>query len=236
MNETISNQVVAHKVVDYLKEKTEIFFSPRPLSYYHPREGTWFIVPSAQWPAYRYGKIILYGAGDAFHVGIYLEKGMGPEAQKFHRTEAFKRQWIREDWIWHDFMEDLKSGKFEKKIAEISQAVGLPLRLVVQAGSAVNEDPKISSGLIDELDRSLIFSCTDGDIVLVHDELPADMRMMSKCTTVNDLTVFFENSKLDWHWIDFYLVCEIERNQYERIPETALHFVNSYRDLFEYAN
>jgi len=53
----------------------------RPWNPYEPAHTEWFLVPSTEWPAYRFGKLYIDRSGDAEQMscGFYIERGLGPQ-------------------------------------------------------------------------------------------------------------------------------------------------------------
>ena len=55
-----SARELAHGLNDQLK----LGLTPRPWNLYSPADTFWWLVPSTDWPAYRYGKLAFSGARD----------------------------------------------------------------------------------------------------------------------------------------------------------------------------
>ena len=49
----------------------------RPFNRFEPVDSIWWLVPSAEWPAFQYSKIFVnpLSATNKYEVGLYLEKG-----------------------------------------------------------------------------------------------------------------------------------------------------------------
>jgi hypothetical protein len=73
MSNDISTNVVAHKVLEELKNRGFDHFTLRPWNLYKPENTLWWLVPSKDWPSYKYGKIAIYKPknSDSLRVGFH---------------------------------------------------------------------------------------------------------------------------------------------------------------------
>lgn len=84
----------AHDLAHGLNERLKLRLTPRPWNLYSPTDTFWWLIPSTEWPAYRYGKLAfsvakdvprkdLLGLNDAaieldtIFAGFNVEKGYG---------------------------------------------------------------------------------------------------------------------------------------------------------------
>src|SRR5438874_9195158 len=64
--------------------------TPRPWIFQEPNTCHWWLVPSAEWPAYKHGKLYFGWANDertGFLVGFHVEKGLGTSVKAVYRSE-----------------------------------------------------------------------------------------------------------------------------------------------------
>ncbi|NMR85766.1 hypothetical protein HKB06_08165, partial [Vibrio parahaemolyticus] len=102
----------------------------------------WWLVPSKEWPSYKYGKIAIYKAdkSDALRVGFYLEKGISSKAGKMLDPRTADKLCIKSDWVWHTFVDDIKNGKFKEILNEISKELNTPINLLIQASAIMDKE------------------------------------------------------------------------------------------------
>ena len=227
----ISNQVIIHRVLEFLKNKGYKGLTARPWNYFKPESTLWWLVPSTEWPAYKYGKLVLSRKKEGYEIGLNIEKGISEKVCQV--LNGKKDLCVRDDWVWNDFLEDLLKGKFENNLEEISNAANKPVKVLVQASTVNNEyDPyseKIE-GL--ETEHVISFKYSDGNFECIQDELKGEMRRYGNISKVSDLNKIFVSKDMEWFWIDIYIVLEAGNENIEQIPEYALIFVEKYGDLF----
>ena len=67
-NDRISNQVIIHQILKDLKNRGYEGFTARPWNYFKPESTLWWLVPSTEWPSYKYGKLVLYRAKEGYRI------------------------------------------------------------------------------------------------------------------------------------------------------------------------
>lgn len=75
----------------------------RPFNRFEPADSIWWLVPSAEWPAFQYNKIFVNPAkgADKYEVGLYLEKGHGSNILLVEGDKPSNRvQVMTNDWGW----------------------------------------------------------------------------------------------------------------------------------------
>lgn len=88
---------------------------------YNPEESECWVIPvkSAD-VAYNYGKILFKKKDDnQMFCGFNFEKGLDP-ITKYVWTSSKGKRWIMDkSWIWHRFIDDMRSGELRKKVAAV---------------------------------------------------------------------------------------------------------------------
>src|SRR5450631_1815883 len=99
--------------VDHLK------LTPRPWIFQEPNTCHWWLVPSTDWPASKYGKLYFdwsNGHRNGFLVGFHVEKGLGASAKAVYPKA--KGQFLEEDWQWNRLLSSLDDQTFEESLAK----------------------------------------------------------------------------------------------------------------------
>jgi hypothetical protein len=132
----------ACKSVQTVKAARNAALSARPWNYRKPRTTDWWLVPSddeGNWPAYRFGKFH-FGVDEsgAIELGLYVEKGLSATAGKAMGFSA--NMVMADDWLWHSFLRDIRSGAVAETAARTAQAAGLEAWIAVLAGIPMPPD------------------------------------------------------------------------------------------------
>ncbi len=232
-NEMISNQVITHEIMKALKVSGYDGFTARPWNYFKPETTLWWLVPSTEWPSYKYGKLVLYRTKDGYRVGLHIEKGISELAGQMLSSKGARKLCVKPDWAWNNFISDLSNGIFENKLNGISKSAKLPLRISLQASNVTGEyDPyseKIE-GL--ETDHTIAFEYENGELKILQDELKGEMRKFGNVDKLTDLISVFQEKDMDWFWIDMFVTAEVEISDKTHINELALTFVKFYNEMF----
>jgi len=119
------------RVLEDSKQKPVL--TARPYDFYNP-DSAWWLIPSTEWPAYKYGKFdfrypdLAHGKDKRYlTTGILVEKGITKEWQ---RRYGLKDNLVMEStWRWHSFLEDIESGFFINTLSRIKPLVPVELWL-----------------------------------------------------------------------------------------------------------
>lgn len=152
--------------------------SAQPWNLYHPDQTLWWVIPGSQWPAYRFGKLFFTPDGipeGCVFCGLHVEKGLGQGAADGYTSARGRRLLMDDDWLWHDFVQDVQAGKFSGAVAVLEQKVSPPVLLKCQAGSVLDPDSLDPQGPHPVWDV-ILFSAADGTLSLRHHEIPRHPR------------------------------------------------------------
>ncbi|HCS72466.1 MAG TPA: hypothetical protein DIW17_01135 [Clostridiales bacterium] len=232
-NLMISNQVIIHEILNALKDSGYEGFTARPWNYFKPETTLWWLVPSTEWPSYKYGKLVLYRTKEGYRIGFHIEKGISELAGQMLTSKSARKLCIKPEWAWHNFISDLSNGVFENRLKGISESAKLPLRISLQASNVTGEyDPyseKIE-GL--ETDHTMAFEYENGELKILQDEFKGEMRKYSNIGKLTELISVFQEKDMDWFWIDMFITAEVEIINKTHINELALTFVKFYKKIF----
>jgi len=188
----------------------------RPYSHFDPEHTIWWMVPSTEWPAYRFAKLFFVVEREApvLFSGIYIEKGLSRTvAETYHGRSAFE---MGEDWAWSGFGDDLRSGAVSRAIGEIADRSRTPVRVQVHASVSIAK----ASASYDPHDQSTFanpgdvveFETKDGALTIVRKATPG--RVALPLLGIRDLTELPDAidsiEKLDWTWVDLLIGIPIQ--------------------------
>lgn len=184
-----------------------------PFNRFEPSESYWWFSPTAENPAFRYGKIAFAGGpaaapGDLF-VGLYLEKGIGPTAAPMFQETGKGRRWVMDGtWRWQSgFYQALRSGRLGEDADSVVLAAGLPITIVLDAGNPVPPTAIGSDESRPIMDVDVVrFLYRDGTLTTLDAELPLGLlSRVAESTTIPELGAWLGAiPKPDWVWIDFH--------------------------------
>ena len=97
----------------------------RPWNRFEPIESLWWLIPSTDWPAYKYAKLYFDWASpdhSRLFCGLHMEKGLDPIVQPAYSSKNGSTFIMRNDWAWHSFLTDFEQGTVAKKLKKAVDA------------------------------------------------------------------------------------------------------------------
>lgn len=196
-------------------------YSPRPWNRFEPENTDWWIVPSTDWPAYRYGKAIfrhnVQFSGQVF-CGLNVEKGFGRIALEVYPELSKRRLVIDETWAWFKFLDGLEEEAVARAAEELAQKTGCQVILEISAwytSSPVDFEPHplldieaLQGECRSPLDAGRVwFAVADGELRKLEERCIQDvMAPVVVCDRLGDLAeAFRSNPEISWAWIDVYI-------------------------------
>ncbi|MEA3377915.1 MAG: hypothetical protein U9R72_17135 [Chloroflexota bacterium] len=130
-------QEAARAVAESARRIEGRHFSPRPWNRFQPKDTTWWIVPSTDWPAYRHGKAMLRPS--RFFAGrveccLYVEIGFGPPVGGLYPPLIRDVAVVDDSWTWSHFLTGLRDGSVLQAAETVAEQSGTGLFLWVAAG------------------------------------------------------------------------------------------------------
>lgn len=188
---------------------------PLPFNRYDPDDTFWWLSPSTENPAYRFGKIGIAAReivppGELF-VGLVIEKGVGETAAPMFADTAKGRRWIMDDtWRWHrQLWQALFSDELPDAAARAADIAGCPLEIIVDGAyitspSQIPGDNPRDSGTDFDVVR---LRYTDGGLSPKDATTPGDLLTpLATADSFFGLGAAMESiPKLDWMWVDFHV-------------------------------
>jgi hypothetical protein len=185
----------------------------RPWNMHEPQDSLWWLVPSAEWPAFKYAKLFFEWTDDdrqTLWAGLNVEKGVGPTA---HPVCAPKNRMF-DDWAWHDFLEDVGDGTLDRTLGEIATGPSVQWRMQINSGIV-----KVT-GEVDPLEAE--FRKSRARYGFVRDSVSGLWRLesqddpkrltlpLAKIQRTQDLVMrYAEIRDVDWLWTDLYIGCHL---------------------------
>ncbi len=194
-------------------------FSPRPWNRFEPDDTDWWIVPSTEWPAYRYGKgmfrLVEYLPGQVL-ICLNVEKGFAPIVAEAFPSLASRGQIIDEQWAWHRFLQGLKDGSVGQIVKDFDEDISSELIIEISAWypsdyddfdpySLPLRDSSIDEGCRSAEDAGLIWFKIEGEeLKKLGDSCVGEIvEPIAGCLGFIDLSNALQTSpKLPWAWID----------------------------------
>ncbi len=200
-----NNARAAHAVNLFLVETTAEIreFSTRPFNRFDTAFTEWWMIPSSDWPAYRYGKLCFWrypNASDGLmYVGYNVEKGLHPDASAV--PEVDPKQIMRGDWYWSTFESEVDSGGFVEAADHIGDSLGTYPRVLIQAHE-FNKVPKEDQPRADPSDVIEFGLGPGGDVIALVRSAETALAELNTCTSLKSAIKSLSQLDLRFHWID----------------------------------
>lgn len=211
----------------------------RPWNKFDPDNTLWWIVPHTEWPAYRWGKFFFspdHAPKDFLFCGLHMEKGLDPRVADAYPSRGGKSLIMRDDWAWHSFLGDLRSGVLNSAVKKAAKAMDEPILIRVETGYA--EDPgSFDPHAIRFKWDKMVFSSKDGSLKLKSHDAPSRLLGdIAGLQRLEQLAGAIEQMKDGgWYWIDISIGSLFERAS-EPLSPNALDVGELYSTALPYGN
>lgn len=207
---------IAHKIQSYYDyENTD--FVVRPYNRFDSEKTTWWIVPSKEWPAYKFAKFIISEEDKKIYFGLNVEKGYDENlgigiAQKYN---------LKSDWSWHDFKGDIVSGKIDSIVSDINQEFDkkVKFRLLVGTLNSQSNDPEV-----EKHSNEISFEIKNNTVINFDQDLDLgnELSDINQVNNIKELYQLLESKiNLDFLWLDFYIAVSYDK---KKIFENKINF------------
>jgi hypothetical protein len=222
-----------------LNNRLKLGLSPRPWNLYSPSDTFWWLVPSTEWPAYRYGKLAfslgkdtprkdLIGFDDSqldidhLFAGFNVEKGYSEVATFVN--PALKRktvQLVDDSWLWCELTGDDGAARFGRTLS--TAATAADLRLYVVSSYVHDREMELHAP-----HDAVMFRCgRQGIQPALHNRFPVGvLRGIEKLSTFLDLARALR--VIDgYHWVDIYVGTHVPKGEIDLLAfhsKTLSHF------------
>jgi hypothetical protein len=198
-----------------LNGQLKLGLTARPWNLYSPAESLWWLVPSTDWPAYRYGKLAFslakdvprkdllslndpVLASDQMFVGFNLEKGYGPEAAVVNPALRRKpAQFVDPSWLWFEVVDVPGARRFGETLSKAASKAEIYLYIVA---SYVHDREAEAHSEHD----AIMFKCTAAGLEPTLHRL--SVGVLSGAERASTFTVLAERLRQvdNYHWVDIY--------------------------------
>ena len=199
-----------------LNNRLKLGLTARPWNLYAASDTFWWLVPSTEWPAYRYGKLAfslvkdvprkdLLGlddsllAMDTVFAGFNVEKGYGSVAAIVNPALRRKpAQILDPKWLWYELTGGPGSKSFSNALA--SAASSAEIHMYVVSSYVHDRDSDVHAD-----HDALMFKCSSVGLQPVLHKLPVGvLRGAETAASFVSLAQHLRQVD-DYHWVDVYV-------------------------------
>lgn len=196
-------------------------FSSRPWNRFDPENTEWWIVPSSEWPAYRYGKGAFHPSvrePDSLFCGLYVEKGLDSIVAKAYPALIGRGLVMDKRWTWFAFLEGLASGEIGLAAERLAQETGGPTILYISGWYAsdptdFDPHPELDSEALASECRSPLdcgrvwFQMAGSELDKIEERcIRGPMARISQVRHLESLLqVLQDGPDIGWVWFDVYV-------------------------------
>jgi hypothetical protein len=189
----------------------------RPWNMYEPDTTVWWLIPSTEWPAYKYGKVH-FSWGDAseksIFMSLYFEKGLSALVSSVYPCAKGSRYIMEEDWSWYRLIRDLENGLLGQQVTQLASNLSSPIELVINGGYVQNPcdrsfDPYAPKDSSDEY-RFIVDAQSQQLILKGSDTKGGLLNTLARAKTFDDIPSilrFFDSN--GWLWINFHFGIQV---------------------------
>ncbi len=208
-----NNDLAAHAVYRYIKalQPPVDCLTLRPWNPYQPSHTEWYLVPSTEWPAYRFGKLSIHWAnrGEQMSLGFYIERGLGSQLAGMVKSS----QVMNATWYWPRFCKEVQAGALDPAVQKVLERSGLPVRVYLSLYH-FNHVPDVDTGE-QHPDDHLAFTISDAG--LAFDRLLGaqnELSSLKEAANLRDLAARIERApNLAWNWINLWVSVQVGYSQ-----------------------
>lgn len=222
----------AHK----LNDKLRLNLTPRPWNLYDADDSFYWLVPSGEWPAYRYPKFVFSSIADyprklltqvdeliypnKMFVGLNIEKGFGEDALFVDSGLRRKKQVNDDTWAWSTFVKPEATARFARTLQRLSEVEETHVYAV---SSYVHDRESNQRPPYDVI----VFLCAGERITPVtNNRFPVGVLAgLEQTNSFEDLMNALRTVD-DYHWVDIYAGTYVETGDVDllKLYTTALSY------------
>lgn len=207
-----NNQLAVQAVEAYLKSvKSEaVNLTMRPFNRFRLEFTEWLFYFGNYWPAYSRSKLYILkdDKTEMMSLGFYIERGFGPEVLEVYPEKH--KQVMQQDWQWHHFIKEIKTGTFVSTIPKIMEQTGLPLTIDLTLYQ-INQMPDVDSNKVEPWDES-VFVIDDASLTMHQvKEAMKDLTPLNHVESISDLVLKADRIKgINWFWLNLYIGVHVQ--------------------------
>lgn len=229
MNDIFNNSRTLVKEIQYIAG-LDLFTN----SYdrYHPNNTTWWLIPSKEFPAFKYGKLFFKMTERGMFCGYHIEKGINTEDDL--RYSSFQ---MNSEWRWNKFMANLRTND-EKLVSALKKFASNELKshiLISAELTSASGKEKLEPALIEfEIDSYLNLHRQKMDVSKLQEKIASyfisefqdEMSISKFASAISN----YDMPGFDELWINVYFGVYIPPNQEDM---TAVKLWKDYLENWE---
>ncbi len=189
----------------------------RPFNRFEPADSIWWLISSAEWPAFQYSKIFVnpLSATNKYEVGLYLEKGHSSNILLVEGNKPSNRAQVMDnDWEWAKLSKD--KGRLEDVIISMQQAGVSPrVRLEIEPFSperaAENYDGQKQKIRLTYDYTGTAINLVDKTDTINDPKLRGLIEDVTQQTNVAGVVNSIESfSESEWYWMNLLIYFEVD--------------------------
>jgi hypothetical protein len=206
---------ICYKIKDIALSKG-VKLTARPWNKNKPDETDWWLIPSTDWPAFKYGKFFFTWnpeLKDKLYFGYYIEKGLDRTIKEAYPSRKGSQYIMDKDWAWFRFLNGLSSDKIKNIINKLNNDSSFPVELIIDGGNV--PDPESFDPFAPRIigwDKCILkLSQNSNNLELLESQLEA--HLLTELTTTSDLNkladIINRLNENKWLWIDFFIASKL---------------------------
>lgn len=205
-------RILAYKI----KEIADVDFVVRPFNRFKPEKTTWWLIPSSEWPAYKYGKIFCElkekqhpTQKEKLYCGFHVEKGLGEIARKIALSSLI----MDSSWLWNDFYEDCQNYKIPSSLLQ-NKILTVRIAYILEKGQDIKQPEDLDKVKQSSQVVEAMFLCQEEYKLMPLDQKinPRDtyrFNLDKKITHAENFLDLLKNvikiPDIDWLWVDLFI-------------------------------
>lgn len=199
----------------------------RPWNRFEPDVSDWWLVPTTEWPAFKYAKVFISHpelVDRDFYLSLHVEKGLGNEYVEAYPGPKSRRQQMKDDWAWHGLIHDLSNGSNQSEILAMSKAGKVEPVIFIEgmyAPDADSFDPYLYDYKKDQY--YIVVGLKENVLEIISSSVEA--QLLGRIDTVDSFDdLSYSLKKLTdnpWIWINYHVGFFLSK------PETGLDSVDA---------
>jgi len=209
-----NNDKAAHAVYSFIKDSYPHLVL-RPFNRFDTPYTEWWIVPSSQWPAYKFSKFCFHrrprSREGRLYIGYYVEKGLGRSLHGLPEVQV--KHIMQDDWYWHKFVSHTKSGLIERTAKEVCNSAEISVRILIEAHefNKVPEPDSEKSEPSDWIEFAIQFPDLKWMLVRAGQKVLA---AVNESPSISSLAQQIEALRdLDFYWLDWAIAVRFRYGQ-----------------------
>lgn len=189
----------------------------RPFNRFEPADSIWWLVPSAEWPAFQYNKIFVNPekGADKYEVGLYLEKGHGSNILLVEGDKPSNRvQVMTNDWGWMKLSkgnDELATVVDSMKLAGVNPKVRLEIEPFSSERAAENYDGEKQKIRLTYDYTGTAINLVDQNDTINDPKLRGLIKDVAQQTNVAGVVNSIESfSESGWYWMNLMVYFETD--------------------------